>query len=341
MIFVTDARKWDSAVSRHPSGHLLQSFPWGELKAMFGWPRPARIAWGDSLDGGAQILFRKLPLGLTVGYVPKGPWWDWGETVRDRLIDVKRAARNRHAVAVIFEPNAQDDRSLAAMLRRFGLRPTRPIQPRSTIKVPLDAPEDKLLARMHRKTRYNIRLSARKGIVVREGSASDVPQFYELMKETSARDGFPIHSLDYYTHVYRLLIEPGYGRLLLAYYGDELVAGIVVTAFGRESIYLYGASGNSHRDKMPNHALQWAAMKWAKAQGCVSYDLWGVPDEVGIEPEKYSRMGDYGRGGLWGVYRFKLGFGGIVQRSIGAWIMDVMPAGSLLYEAYLRWRRAI
>jgi len=340
LFFVTKAEEWDKAVAGHPSGHLLQSFPWGELKAGFGWPEPIRVLWNDPPNGGAQILFRKLPLGFTVGYIPKGPWWDWtNEHVTTALGEIKRVALKRRAVAVILEPNAPDGEPLRYRLKSLGLSPTRSIQPRSTMKVMLDGSEEEILSRMHRKTRYNVRLSARKGIVVKDGTQSDIPHFYRLMKETSTRDGFPIHSLDYYLRAYELLVRSGYGRLLLSLYDGETIAGIMVAAFGREGIYLYGASGNLHRDKMPNHALQWEAIKWVKSKGCLYYDLWGIPDEVGIEPEKYAKMGDYGRGGLWGVYRFKLGFGGKVVRSIGAWVMDVIPGGSLIYELYLHRRK--
>ena len=66
---------------------------------------------------------------------------------------------------------------------------------------------------------------------------------------------------------------------------------------------------------MPTYALQWAAMQWAKERGCVSYDLWGVPDEDADTLEAgFMERND----GLWGVYRNKRGFGGEVKRTVGA-----------------------
>ncbi len=59
--------EWKSFVKAHPEMHLLQTGEWGELKAAFGW-EAVRIIKGEV---GAQILFRKLPLGFTVGYIPK------------------------------------------------------------------------------------------------------------------------------------------------------------------------------------------------------------------------------------------------------------------------------
>ena len=58
---------WNQFLSSHPNAHLLQTGEWGELKSAFGW-KPVRIITGNV---GVQILFRKLPLGFTVGYIPK------------------------------------------------------------------------------------------------------------------------------------------------------------------------------------------------------------------------------------------------------------------------------
>ena len=79
---------------------------------------------------------------------------------------------------------------------------------------------------------------------------------------------------------------------------------------------------------MPTYLIQWAAIQWARAKGCTHYDLWGVPDypEEILEAD-FTERSD----GLWGVYRFKRGFGGKVKRAIGAWDKVYRPA---LYRAY-------
>ena len=99
---------------------------------------------------------------------------------------------------------------------------------------------------------------------------------------------------------------------------------------------MWGASGESGRNLMPNHALQWAAMRWAKARGCTLYDLWGIPDEVGADPDAYAEPESWGEGGLWGVYRFKQGFGGQVVRYTGAWDMPLSKPGYALYRLALK-----
>jgi lipid II:glycine glycyltransferase (peptidoglycan interpeptide bridge formation enzyme) len=91
---------------------------------------------------------------------------------------------------------------------------------------------------------------------------------------------------------------------------------------------------------MPNHAVQWAAIRWARAQGCVAYDLWGIPDEVGANPDAYAEQESWGEGGLWGVYRFKQGFGGRVVRFAGAWDLPLSRPGYTLYKLALRVRKS-
>jgi lipid II:glycine glycyltransferase (peptidoglycan interpeptide bridge formation enzyme) len=105
----------------------------------------------------------------------------------------------------------------------------------------------------------------------------------------------------------------------------------MVFAHGKRAYYLYGASTDEERNRMPTYLLQWEAIKWARSKGAEEYDLWGVPDEdEEILEENFEKRSD----GLWGVYRFKRGFGGDVKRAAQALDRVYMP---LLYKLYL-WR---
>jgi len=133
---------------------------------------------------------------------------------------------------------------------------------------------------------------------------------------TGKRDTFPIYSKEYYEAIYRLFVPAGLARLFLASYRGEVLAGLMAFALGRRAWYLYGASSNEHRDRMPNYLLQWEAIRWAKEKGCLTYDLWGIPDEDQDALERgFLKRCD----GLWGVYRFKRGFGVRLVRYLGAY----------------------
>jgi peptidoglycan pentaglycine glycine transferase (the first glycine) len=340
-----NSETWNSFVGASPTGHLLQAWQWGQLKAAFGWQAErVGVEDGGRLVAGVQVLFRSLlpsfPY-LAIAYVPKGPILDFGnQEISEALLSaIHRLAHQKRAILLKIEPELPHSPALARQLQACGFRPSQQtIQPRSTIHIDLRAELDEILARMKSKTRYNVRLAGRREVLVREGTADDLPLFHRLIALTGRRDGFAVHSREYYETAYRLFVPSGLARLLLATYQDKVIAGLMVFAFGQRAWYMYGASSDRERNRMPNHLLQWQAIRWAKAQGCLAYDLWGIPDEVGKEPEKYKRTVTDRQSGLWGVYRFKQGFGGQVVRYVGAYDYVYRPALAWLYNKFAAWR---
>jgi peptidoglycan pentaglycine glycine transferase (the first glycine) len=181
---------------------------------------------------------------------------------------------------------------------------------------------------MKPKCRYNIRLAEKKGVIVR--ASDDIAAFHEMIRHTGVRDRFEVHAEDYYRRAYGLFQPSGMCELLTATYVNRPLAALMVFARGRRAWYVYGASTDEERSRMPNYLLQWEAMRWAKNRGCEEYDLWGVPDEEETELEaSFETRQD----GLWGVYRFKRGFGGELRRAAQAVDRVYRP---LLYQLYLR-----
>jgi len=327
-----DARAWDDFVAAH-GGHVLQSSPWGELKTRFGWSaHRVALARDDALIAGAQILFRRLPLGLRFAYIPRGPVVGPNDsnTVTALFDALCHAAKSRYAFALKIEPNWLDVPTSNFQLptSNFRLLTSNSIQPRTTIHLDLTPDLDAILAQMKPKWRYNIRLAERKGVTVREGSADDLATFHRLMQVTSARDKFAIHSENYYRAAFELFTARDYARLFVAEYAREPLAMIFVTAFGGEAIYLYGASSNAHRERMPNHALHWAAIQWAKARGCARYDLWGLGATTDADAHT-----------AHGLYQFKQGFGGAVVRYAGAYDVVFSRWRYAVYARAAAWRR--
>ena len=331
-----DARAWDDFVAAR-GGHILQSSAWAELKARFGW-RALRLALarGDAWIGGAQVLFRHWPLGLQFAYIPRGPVVapDDDQTIAVLFDALCRAAQARGAFVLKLEPNwfantrPDYSRTSNLLLTTGDWQLAASIQPRTTIHLDLTRDLDALLAQMKPKWRYNIRLAERKGVSVRGGSAEDLATFYRLMQITRARDQFAIHSEAYYRAALELLTTRDHARLFVAEYASAPLAMIFVTAFGGEAIYLYGASSNAHRERMPNHALHWAAIQWAKARGCARYDLWGL----GATTDADARAAH-------GLYQFKQGFGGAVVRYVSARDVVFSRWRYALYTRAVAWRR--
>jgi lipid II:glycine glycyltransferase (peptidoglycan interpeptide bridge formation enzyme) len=308
---------WNQFLSRFPNTHLLQTGEWGELKGDFGW-KPVRIVNGDV---GVQILFRKLPLDITIGYIPKS-------NVAPKLwVEIDFVCKQNRAIFLKLEADSWNDPPFPEGEGRVKVSPQN-IQPPRTIMVDIRGSEDDILARMKQKTRYNIRLAEKKGVTVR--AWDDIDSFHKMMLVTGGRDQFGVHSLEYYRRAYELFHPGGMCELLVAEYDSKPLAALFVAGNGNRAYYLYGASTDEERNRMPTYLLQWEAMKWAKERGCEEYDLWGVPDEdeATLEANFESR-----HDGLWGVYRFKRGFGGELKRAAQALDRVYNP---LLYWAYLK-----
>jgi lipid II:glycine glycyltransferase (peptidoglycan interpeptide bridge formation enzyme) len=323
---VTSPREWEQFIqSRHPDAHLLQTAAWGRLKTAFGW----RAEFLQTADSGALVLFRPLPLGYSIAYIPRGPIPSTPGSLSELLPHLDRMCRTRRAAFLKIEPDIPDDVSAAEDLRRFGFRSSpNSVQPPRTVLVGLGGSEADLLARMKPKTRYNIRLAQKHGVSV--VPSDDVGAFARLMDTTGLRDSFSVHTEGYYRKAYAEFTPHRNVELLLALYREEPIAGLMAFAQGRRAWYLYGASSDLHREVMAPHLLQWEAMRWARGIGCTEYDLWGIPDadESTLEAQFATR-----RDGLWGVYRFKRGFGGRIWRTVGTWDRVYLPP---LY-AFYRW----
>ena len=330
-------------------GHLLQSWAWGQLKTEFGWTAVRVQAAGAA----AQILFRRLPLGLTIAYIPKGPVVDWADVRQSQALfsTIHAEAKKRRAVFLKVEPEVWLDpfpsppdsagseaerrpsaTAAAHFLGRAGFTPADTIQPRTTLVVDICGNDDVILAAMKQKTRYNIRLAGKKGVTVRRGVSADASTFHRLSAITADRNRFGVHSLRYYQTAHALF-APDRCALLIAEFEADPIAALMAFCRGEDAYYFYGASSNRHRRLMAPYLLQWEAIRWAKSRGCTRYDLWGIPDadEATLEAEFQQR-----HDGLWGVYRFKRGFGGQVVRSVGAYDYVYNP---LLYRLYRLRRR--
>jgi len=317
IVHVTADRRddWNTLVAREPSFSLLQAWEWGTFKEEAGW-KAYRVAVQDqgSLIAGAQMLIKSAPLGVaSMAYVPRGPVGDWlNEAVMPLLLDeLHRIARGHRAVFLRIEPSLLDDSPCASKLQSYGFKSSLYTnQPRATIVVDLSQGMEALMMQLHQKTRYNIRYAAKQGVTVRVGTQEDLPMFHRLMEITGQRGEFAVRSLDYYQQEWQTFSATDQMKLFIASYQNKPIAVNMTAVFGGCGAYLHGGSSGQHGNLQPNYLIMWEAMQWAYAQGCYTFDLWGIPDELGISVyQKGEELPVNERtDGLWGVYRFKRGF---------------------------------
>ncbi len=345
---ISDRTQWNTAVTSLPSAHLLQSWEWGEFKSKYGW-EAHRLLWKDTRGtplAAAQILQRNLPLPgigrrFSILYCPRGPALPWSEpATRSRVLeDLGRFTVNQKSVFLKIDPdfplsfseaNAPETfvehpagMSSLGSLEKHGWRSSaEQIQFRNTFLLDLSNAEDTLLSNMKQKTRYNIRLAQRRGVSVRQGDINDFDLLYQMYAETSIRDGFAIRNPAYYHDVWGSFIRAGLAQPFIAQVDDTPVAAVIVYRYANTALYMYGMSRELHRKKMPNYLLQWEAIRWAKEQGCIKYDFWGAPETLDTHDP------------LWGLYRFKSGFGAQFVCSLGAWDYVTRPFPYWLYIVF-------
>ncbi len=338
VITIMEREEWNALLGRFSTAHILQTWEWGEFKRVTtGW-QPLRLAFmqGTETVALASVGVRRV-LGLPLLYAPKGfiAHHDNPVLVESVLAHLEGMARDMRAIwlkidpDVITEtgvPNGDDDithlqgQTLKAALIKRGWRfsPDQ-VQFRNTLCIDLTPDEDTLLANMSQNTRRKVRTAEKKGVTIRNATLEDLPILYALYQTTGERDGFLIRPFGYYQQAWQEFMSAGLAHALIAEHEGAVIAHVVLYHFGRKCWYFYGASSNEARDTMPNYALQWEAMRWAKAQGYSTYDMWGAPD---VFDESDS---------LWGVYEFKRGFRGVVTRHIGAWDYAPYPPSYWLY----------
>lgn len=336
---IDDRQGWNDAVANLPTAHVLQSHEWGELKSRHGWHTTRLLFLGNGKPiAASSVLLRRLPRGpWGVMYAPKGPALDYEDTelVTVVLSELERLARERRAIFLKIDPDVGEDRTqVRSLLEARGWKASpEQIQFRNTVLIDLRQSEEQLLAAMKSKWRYNVRLAQRRGVEVYQGGMDDLPLFYDMYTATSARDQFIIRPFSYYADAWGTFVKAGLAQIFMARYQEEVLAGLIVFHFGDRAWYMYGASVDRHRNLMPNHLLQWEAIRWAKAQGYSFYDMWGAPEALDEKDP------------MWGVYRFKEGFGGRFASHLGAYDFPVSRPLYWIYTAVmprvldlLRWR---
>ena len=262
-------------------------------------------------------------------YIPKGPLFDGGIKNGKLILEqIKAFAQKRKAIFIKIDPDIVvgtgieggdatiDNEGIAFhnFIQATGWQysPDQ-VQFKNTIQLDLVPDNEVLIASMKPKTRYNIRLAEKKGVYIKPGAMQDLPQLYRMYAETALRDHFILRHEQYYLFTWGLFMENLMAEPLIAEVEGIPVAAVFIIRFGGKAWYVYGMSKQIHREKMPNHLLQWQAILRAKEVGCTCYDFWGAPS-VFTENDP-----------LWGVFKFKEGFGGQVVRTIGAWDFALRP----------------
>ncbi len=313
-----------------PSTSFLQTDLWAAFKEGFGW-HAHKVA-------GILVLERPLPIfGKTFLYSPEVVAEP--ELLLKLLPEIHAIAKRRNSIFYRLEllvdratPLAEQWQS-AFVYTKFE-KSFEEVQPEHRQIVPLGHDEAAVLAQMKQKGRYNIRLAEKSGIFVRETTPKtkddDVSTFYRLFAQTAKRDKFSIRPKSYFQQLVTLLYEHNCGRLFVATFEGEPVAAAIITLYDGYASYLYGASGDRHREKMGPYGLHWAAMLWSITQGAKAYDL------LAIRPTDWDTKKKHAYDG---ITQFKQQFGGQSTSLLGSWDLPLDPGWYTLFSSVEKLRR--
>lgn len=327
-----DRDRFNTAVAASPYADVLQSYEWGEIKRATGW-EPLRFIVEDAagVRGTALVLRLRALRGVPpLLYAPRGPVLDFSDTAAlHALLDAIRA----HAGGGFLfkcDPPVDAGSDAAGALRAAGLRAVQTgafggVQPIAIMELDVDQDAEKIFEGFKNKWRYNVRLAERKGVTVREGARSDIGAFHALYAQTAQRDGFTGRPRSYFERLWDVLEPIGMLKMWVAEYDGMPLSSIICTMIGSRVIYNYGASSNEHRSVMPNHLIQWTAIRWAHDAGYKIYDFRGVSP---------IRKGEPAEDHLSGLNRFKEGFGARYVEYAGEFDLPLRPSW------YFLWRTA-
>jgi lipid II:glycine glycyltransferase (peptidoglycan interpeptide bridge formation enzyme) len=300
------------------------------------------------------VLYQQIARGYYLGYVPYGPKLNPGEEHQGRFLEMLSESLRPYVlngcISMRYDlkwesPWAKDadfydenntwlgppekhhqELRINFNTNHWNLRKSNTnILPTDTIFIDLRKDEDTLLANMKRKTRYNIRLSLKKGIKTRIADIGELGIWHQLYRETTKRNGIFLHAPDYFKAVLNArktnTRSSAHVEMLIAEYHGKPLAAMFLVITGHRATYLYGASSSENRNLMAPYALQWKALQRAKELGCTEYDMFGTaPNPNPTHP-------------LYGLYRFKKGFGGQMFHRMGCWDYPLQQKKYNLYLA--------
>lgn len=300
----------DTSSSAWPHAQFLQSSAWARFQKQRG-ARVALLARSHEKNKTIEVYLmirHSLPLGFSYWYIPRAPLVDSDDTLQRVVKEIGMAIRSfdPKAIFIRFEPIGE--------ITGHDFIKTHDVQPSLTLLLSLKNSEEKILAEMHQKTRYNIRLAEKKSLTFKI-DPSDVEIFLNLLEETKTRDNFRTHQREYY----RTLIKSGAVTLASVWHNTTMLAGSLIAYHGDTATYVHGASASEFRDVMAPYLLHWEIIKRSRAAGYAWYD-W-----QGIDEKKWP-----------GVTRFKKGFGGLVVHFSGTYDAPLAP---LVYRGYTVFRR--
>lgn len=332
LLYEYEKEIYDSVVT-----HPIQTWIWGEFQKTQG-HHVYRLGTFDNekIVSAYTVAFHKLPrVKYTIGTCLRGPKPD-----QDMVENLNKIGKQEQAIFIKLEPDVivkQYDPS-TLLENNVGDK----FVPEDLISSPkvafypysyvlnLAQTEEQLLAKLHTKTRYNIKLANRHNVEVKEMTNQEGFEIYlQILMYTTRRQGFYLHSQEYHRTLWKLLSGTAIPHILVAFYQDKPLASFMYFHVANRFFYPYGGSLDSNKEVQAPTLAMWEGIKLGKALGCLTFDMWG---SLGPKAKEYEQG--------YGFHIFKQRFGGTLSQFIGTYDLVLNPALYKLYNLIdqLRWK---
>jgi len=310
--------------------HPLQSWEWGQARKSMGID-VVRVGEyeGEDLETVFQITFHKIPFTpFTVGYLPRSIMPS-KQVVETLILEGKK----RNSIFIKIEPyvRKKDYEDSNNELSNFNIKKSNhPLFPNWTQIVDITKSIDELLANMHPKTRYNIGLAQKKGVIVKEMTNDEGFEiFSKLYFETCRRQRYRGHTYEYHKIIFEAM-KKNCAHIFIAYLDGTPLCAYELFIFNDVLYYPYGGSSLQNKNVMAPNLLMWEAILFAKSQNAKQFDMWG------------SMPPDYERNSPWGGFtRFKQGYGGEFVEYMGSFDLVLNPIAYQIYSIAYKARRKL
>jgi lipid II:glycine glycyltransferase (peptidoglycan interpeptide bridge formation enzyme) len=314
--------------------HPVQTWEWGDFQITQGHKiYRLGVFENDKMVSAYSVSFHKIPhTSYSIGTILRGPQID-----QDMLNNVTKIAADENAVFVKFEPDvyqktfdANNNSSTSVEPINFPnleISPKVAFYPYSYV-VDLAKTEDELLAALHPKTRYNIKIANRYGVKVYEKTDdAGFNTYLDLLFETTKRQGFYLHSRSYHESLWKTLQPTGMVHVMLSEYQGQVLSAFMLFVLKDKLFYPYGSSLAIHKEVMAQNLLMWEVIKFGKSLKLKTFDMWGS-----LGPD--ARETDNG----YGFHRFKQGYGGQLIQFVGTYDLVINPNLYKLYNLIDKYR---
>jgi lipid II:glycine glycyltransferase (peptidoglycan interpeptide bridge formation enzyme) len=299
---VGDKEQWEYFLASRPEANFLQSWNWGVFHEQLK-KKVFRVGFFDDQQMVAAALCVKEEAKRgTYLTIAGGPLLDWNNQHLLQFVfeELKKVAKGEGCVFIRIRPQEQSTPELEQKVAQLGLTEA-PMHLTAdlTLQLDLTKSEEELLTEMRKNTRYEVRRVAKEEIVVKMSTnIEDIQVFYDNQVELAKKHGFVPFSYEFLSEQFKTFVADGQAVLFHSYKNDQLLASAFILFYHQEAVYHYGISTPAN-DKLPgSYACQWAAIQWAKANGGLHYNFWGIAPQ-----DKQDHR-------FAGVSLFKRGFGG-------------------------------